>query len=75
MRFSSWVVYCLFAFPSSFLFLFSTRMAARRVALKAVDWLAFAELVPPNQRGMFNALKTRSDAIAAKSVLQSSLHL
>ncbi|TWW53341.1 ATP synthase subunit d, mitochondrial [Takifugu flavidus] len=41
-------------------------MAGRRVALKAIDWLAFAELVPPNQRSMFNALKTRSDAIAAK---------
>merc|ERR1712002_1112051 len=35
-------------------------------ALKAIDWVAFAERVPPNQRGMFNALKTRSDAIAAK---------
>lgn len=44
-------------------------MAGRRVALKAIDWLAFAELVPPNQRGMFNALKTRSDAISAKLVL------
>ncbi|XP_034454993.1 ATP synthase subunit d, mitochondrial [Hippoglossus hippoglossus] len=41
-------------------------MAGRRVALKALDWVAFAERVPPNQRGMFNALKTRSDAIAAK---------
>ncbi|XP_070836995.1 ATP synthase subunit d, mitochondrial-like [Chaetodon trifascialis] len=41
-------------------------MAARRVALKAIDWVAFAERVPPNQRGMFNALKTRTDAIAAK---------
>lgn len=43
-------------------------MAGRRVALKTIDWLAFAERVPPNQRGMFNALKTRSDAIAAKLV-------
>lgn len=41
-------------------------MAGRRAALKAIDWLAFAERVPPNQRGMFNALKTRSDAISAK---------
>ncbi|XP_026216702.1 ATP synthase subunit d, mitochondrial [Anabas testudineus] len=41
-------------------------MAGRRVAVKAIDWLAFAERVPPNQRSMFNALKTRSDAIAAK---------
>ncbi|XP_053713001.1 ATP synthase subunit d, mitochondrial-like [Synchiropus splendidus] len=41
-------------------------MAGRRVALKAIDWLAFAERIPPNQRGMFNALKTRTDAISAK---------
>uniref|UniRef100_A0A3Q0SIL9 ATP synthase subunit d, mitochondrial n=1 Tax=Amphilophus citrinellus TaxID=61819 RepID=A0A3Q0SIL9_AMPCI len=41
-------------------------MAGRRVALKAIDWVSFAERIPPNQRGMFNALKTRSDAISAK---------
>ncbi|XP_068178061.1 ATP synthase subunit d, mitochondrial [Antennarius striatus] len=41
-------------------------MAGRRVALKAIDWLAFAERVPSSQKSMFNALKTRSDAIAAK---------
>ncbi|KAJ3615227.1 hypothetical protein NHX12_018795 [Muraenolepis orangiensis] len=43
-------------------------MAARRATLKAIDWVAFAERIPANQRGMFNALKTRSDAIAAKLV-------
>ncbi|XP_068120387.1 ATP synthase subunit d, mitochondrial [Hyperolius riggenbachi] len=41
-------------------------MAGRRVAIKAIDWLAFAERVPPNQKAMFNALKTRSDNVAAK---------
>nr|XP_046195660.1 ATP synthase subunit d, mitochondrial-like [Oncorhynchus gorbuscha] len=41
-------------------------MAGKRAALKAIDWLAFAERVPPNQRAMFNNLKTRSDAIGAK---------
>ncbi|KAG9262478.1 ATP synthase subunit d, mitochondrial [Astyanax mexicanus] len=41
-------------------------MAGRRAALKAIDWLAFAERVPPNQKGMFNSLKTRSDGISAK---------
>ncbi|XP_028842784.1 ATP synthase peripheral stalk subunit d, mitochondrial [Denticeps clupeoides] len=41
-------------------------MAGRRAALKAVDWIAFAERVPPNQRAMFNNLKTQSDAISAK---------
>ena len=44
------------------------RTSIRRAALKAIDWVAFAERVPPNQRSMFNALKTRSDAISAKSV-------
>ncbi|KAL4659225.1 ATP synthase subunit d, mitochondrial [Arapaima gigas] len=42
------------------------KMAGRRATLKAIDWMAFAERVPPNQRNMFNNLKTRSDAIAAK---------
>ncbi|XP_026870607.2 ATP synthase subunit d, mitochondrial-like [Electrophorus electricus] len=41
-------------------------MAGRRAALKTIDWLAFAERVPPHQRNMFNSLKTRSDAISAK---------
>ncbi|NP_001084746.1 uncharacterized protein LOC414718 [Xenopus laevis] len=41
-------------------------MAGRRAALKAIDWMAFAERVPPNQKAMFNALKTRSDAVAGK---------
>ncbi len=41
-------------------------MAGRRAATKAIDWLAFAERVPPNQRAMFNSLKTRSDSVAAK---------
>lgn len=49
-------------------------MAGRRLTLKAIDWLAFAERVPPNQRGMFNALKTRSDAISAKLVLHQILY-
>lgn len=48
-------------------------MAGRRAALKAIDWLAFAERVPPNQRGMFNALKTRTDAISAKYVISRGL--
>ncbi|KAM7394018.1 hypothetical protein PAMP_020847 [Pampus punctatissimus] len=41
-------------------------MAGRRLALKSVDWVAFAERISPSQKSMFNALKTRSDAIAAK---------
>ncbi|XP_062976331.1 ATP synthase subunit d, mitochondrial [Elgaria multicarinata webbii] len=41
-------------------------MAGRRAALKAIDWMAFAERVPPNQKTMFNALKTRSDVLSSK---------
>ncbi|KAG8446346.1 hypothetical protein GDO86_013978 [Hymenochirus boettgeri] len=41
-------------------------MAGRKAALRAIDWMAFAERVPPNQKAMFNALKTRSDTVAAK---------
>ncbi|XP_029456437.1 ATP synthase subunit d, mitochondrial isoform X1 [Rhinatrema bivittatum] len=41
-------------------------MASRRVAVKAIDWVAFAERVPPNQKTMFNAFKNQSDAIAAR---------
>ncbi|XP_059804932.1 ATP synthase subunit d, mitochondrial [Hypanus sabinus] len=41
-------------------------MSSRRVAMKAVDWLAFGERVPPNQRAMFNALKTRTDALTSR---------
>ncbi|KAL6476962.1 hypothetical protein MHYP_G00154610 [Metynnis hypsauchen] len=44
----------------------SRAMAGRRAAIKAIDWLAFAERVPPNQRAIFNNLKTRSDAVSAK---------
>lgn len=41
-------------------------MAGRRAAIKAIDWAAFSERVPPNQKAMFNALKTRSDALSAR---------
>ncbi|TRY92214.1 hypothetical protein DNTS_025740 [Danionella cerebrum] len=41
-------------------------MAGRRAVVKTLDWVAFAERVPPNQKAMFNQLKARSDAIAAK---------
>ncbi|NXP71028.1 ATP5H synthase, partial [Ramphastos sulfuratus] len=41
-------------------------MASRRAAIKAIDWAAFAERVPANQKAMFNALKTRSDALSAR---------
>uniref|UniRef100_A0A023FIP3 ATP synthase subunit d, mitochondrial n=1 Tax=Amblyomma cajennense TaxID=34607 RepID=A0A023FIP3_AMBCJ len=36
-------------------------MAARRIAKSAVDWAAFAERVPAEQKVFFQALKARSD--------------
>ncbi|KAI8512155.1 ATP synthesis coupled proton transport [Branchiostoma belcheri] len=41
-------------------------MAGRRAAVKAIDWIAFAERVPPNQKAQFTALKAKSDAIYSK---------
>ncbi|XP_069510941.1 ATP synthase subunit d, mitochondrial [Ambystoma mexicanum] len=41
-------------------------MASRRAAVKAIDWLAFAERVPANQKAMFVGLKARSDNLAAR---------
>lgn len=36
-------------------------MAARRISKSAVDWAAFAERVPAEQKVFFQALKARSD--------------
>uniref|UniRef100_A0A8C4QII0 ATP synthase subunit d, mitochondrial n=1 Tax=Eptatretus burgeri TaxID=7764 RepID=A0A8C4QII0_EPTBU len=41
-------------------------MAAKRLALRSIDWIAFSDRVPQNQRLMFNALKKQSDDISAK---------
>lgn len=41
-------------------------MAARRIAKSAVDWAAFAERVPPNQKEVFRAFKAKSDLFVTK---------
>ncbi|XP_072028170.1 ATP synthase subunit d, mitochondrial-like [Amphiura filiformis] len=41
-------------------------MASRRVGQKVIDWAAFAERVPPNQKSQFNALKSHADALKAR---------
>nr|AOR07072.1 mitochondrial ATP synthase subunit d precursor [Enchytraeus cf. crypticus SL-2017] len=41
-------------------------MAARRVAKSAVDWAAFADRVPPNQKDIFRAFKAKSDLFVSK---------
>ncbi|ELT87682.1 hypothetical protein CAPTEDRAFT_98593 [Capitella teleta] len=41
-------------------------MAARRVSKSAVDWAAFAERVPANQKDCYRALKFKNDEFTAK---------
>jgi len=41
-------------------------MAARRVGKSMVDWAAFAERVPPNQREAYRAFKAKSDLFVSK---------
>ena len=43
-------------------------MAARRVAKSAVDWAAFAERVPANQKEAFRAFKAKSDFLVSRCV-------
>jgi len=43
-------------------------MASRRIAKSAVDWAAFAERVPVNQREAFRAFKAHSESFVAKYV-------
>jgi len=42
------------------------RMAGRRIAKSAVDWAAFAERVPPNQKDAYRAFKAKSDMFVSK---------
>ena len=41
-------------------------MAARRAGQKAIDWAAFVERVPANQKSQFNALKSRADVLKTR---------
>eukprot|EP00057_Strongylocentrotus_purpuratus_P034628 XP_795989.3 PREDICTED: ATP synthase subunit d, mitochondrial [Strongylocentrotus purpuratus] len=47
-------------------------MAGRRVGKSVVDWAAFVERVPPNQKSQFNSLKGKFDALNVRmSQMQS----
>jgi len=41
-------------------------MAAKRVASSAVNWAAFAERVPPNQKDAFRSFKAKSDLFISR---------
>jgi len=42
-------------------------MAARRITKSAIDWVAFAERVPKEQKQMFQAFKSKSDLYLRKA--------
>ncbi|XP_033630578.1 ATP synthase subunit d, mitochondrial-like [Asterias rubens] len=41
-------------------------MAARRAGQKAIDWAAFIERVPANQKSQFNVLKSKAETLKTR---------